>query len=153
MIQNLSLAIFLINKHARAIKASYEAEDDAHCDTFKTLDQTIKVGDYVNVETDSRHNMSVFKVREVDIQPDLQSSKQMKWIVGCIDRANFQTIKRQAADAISAIQDAQREKQRRELADAMLANVEAVKKLPIYDKNGDAEAERPNEDPEGDPEG
>ena len=71
---NYSTAIFLINNHARALKVTYE--DGANPEIVKTLDQTIKLDDYVVVETDTRHKMTVVKVVETDVDFDLEEEWQ-----------------------------------------------------------------------------
>ncbi len=74
---NYSTAIFLINPKVRAIAAVYEPDTDnrkAPRTIFKTFDSTIEVGDYILVPTDTRHKMTVNKVVEVDVEPDLESS-------------------------------------------------------------------------------
>ena len=79
---NYSMAIFLISNQARAISVTYEADEKAAKTIFKTLDPSIAVGDYVVVQTDTRHQMTVCKVVETDIEPDFNSIALMKWIIG-----------------------------------------------------------------------
>lgn len=90
---NYTTAIFLISDQARAVNVTYESDDDAPRTMFKTLDPNIKVDDFVTVPTDTRHHMTVCKVVEVDVEPDLETSKEMKWIVGVVGTADFDQIK------------------------------------------------------------
>jgi len=130
---NYSTAIFLISDQARAVLVTYESEDTAPKTMFKTLDPDIKVDDFVTVPTDTRHNMTVCKVVEVDVEPDLESSTDMKWIIGVVNKADFDQIKSHEGDAIAKIRSAEKTRKRRELRDSLLADVgDSLKALPIY---------------------
>ncbi len=138
---NYSTAIFLISDQARAINITYEEGDDAPKTMFKTLDPDIKIDDYVAVPTETRHHMTVCKVVEVDVEPDLESGKTMSWVVGVVDRADFDKIKSHEGDAIARIKSAEKTRKRKELRDALLADVGSdLEKLPIY-----SQAEASNE--------
>lgn len=136
---NYTTAVFLINKHVRAIVATYEATDSAPRTTFKTLDETIAVGDFVVVPTDTRHKMTVVKVIDTDVDVDFDAPAKMDWIIGKVDREEYETHLKQEGEAITAIKSAELRKKREELAKSMFANnVEALKALPIAAMNGDA---------------
>ena len=138
---NYSTAIFLINKHARAVHATYEAEENAKVTTFKTLDETIRVGDFIIVPTDTRHKMTVCKVTAVDVDVDFDSTATIQWIIGKIDRDPYQQILKQEDAAVQAIKAAELRKKREDLAKSMLANhMDAIKALPIAALNGDSPA-------------
>lgn len=134
---NYSKAIFLISDDVRAVNVTYEKDEPDRPATrtmFKTLNPKIKVDDYVVVPTDTRHHMTVCKVAEVDVEVDLETGNDMEWIVGVVNRANFQKIKSQEGDAISRIKSAEKRRKREELRQALLDDVgeEEVKALPIY---------------------
>jgi len=130
---NYSTAIFLISDQARAVLVTYDSEDTSPKTMFKTLDPDIKVDDFVTVPTDTRHNMTVCKVVEVDVEPDLESSTDMKWIIGVVNKADFDQIKSHEGDAIAKIRSAEKTRKRRELRDSLLADVgDSLKALPIY---------------------
>ena len=135
---NYSTAIFLINQHARAVKAVYE---DGHpAETFKTLDPTIKVNDFVIVQTTTRHNMTVCKITEVDVDIDFDSSKQISWVIDKIERFTYERLFEQEAQAIQAIKSAELRKKREDLKNALLADsMDKIKALPIASMNGDAD--------------
>ena len=132
---NYTTAVFLINKDVRAIVCTYEVDSErqlAPRTTFKSLDKTLKVDDYVLVPTDTRHKMTVCKVVEVDVDVDFDSSTQMAWIIGKVDRVDFEKISSMEGQAIAAIKSAEKLKKRNELRDALLADsAEAIKLLPI----------------------
>lgn len=138
---NFSTAIFLINKHARAIKANYdpEARDSRKAVAiFKTLDPDIKVDDYIVVPTGTRHGFTVVKVSEVDIDLDLDIGEQIDWVVHKVDKAEFDTRLEQEAKAVKTIRSAEIRKKREDLAKAVLADsMDEIKALPISAMNGD----------------
>lgn len=135
---NYSTAVFLINKHVRAILATYEVEDNAKRTLFKTLDDSIKVGDFVIVPTDTRHKMTVVKVTDVDVDVDFDSATPVNWVIGKVDRAAHEQTLAQEGAAIQAIKGAELRKKREDLRDSMLKNhLDAIKALPIAAMNGD----------------
>ncbi|MDX2318315.1 MAG: hypothetical protein QNK44_07920 [Hyphomicrobiaceae bacterium] len=139
---NYSRAIFLISDEVRAVEVTYESHEGAPRTVFKTLDQDIKVDDFVVVPTDSRHNMTVCKVMAVDIEPDLESEKDMKWIIGVVNRSDFEDISSQEGDAITKIKAAERRRKSDELRKTMLAGAEEdLKALPIYTAKDDKTTE------------
>lgn len=139
---NYTTAVFLINKHVRAIQATYEAADNAPRTTFKTLDPEIGVGDFVIVPTDTRHKMTVCKVVECDVDVDFDSTVAMAWIIGKVDRAPHELTLSQEAQAVQAIKSAELRKKREDLAKSVLADkIADIKALPIAAMNGDHPAE------------
>lgn len=137
---NYTTAVFLINKHARAILATYEEQDAAKRTLFKTLDDTIKVDDFIIVPTDTRHRMTVCKVVEVDADVDFESQAKVDWVIGVVDRAEYDKVLAQEGAAIQAIKAAELRKKREDLRDSMLKNhMDSIKALPIY-SNGETQA-------------
>ena len=139
---NYSTAIFLINPKVRAIAAIYEPDTDsrkAPRTIFKTFDQTISVDDYILVPTDTRHKMTVNKVVEVDVEPDLESSAHMSWVIGVVDRAMYEDVLKQEARAIDLMKAAEKTHAREELRKKMLAHVDETKlqALQIARMSGD----------------
>lgn len=138
---NYSTAVFLINKHVRAVKATYEANDGAQQTTFKTLDPAIAVGDFVIVPTDTRHKMTVCKVVETDCDIDMDSPAKVEWIIGRVDRDGYETTLKNEAQAVQQIKAAELRKKREDLANNLLANhLDTIKALPIAAMNGDKPA-------------
>ena len=157
---NYSRAIFLISDEVRALNVTYEPDvppvnnnrDGIKADRvlYKTLDPSIKKGDYVVVPTDTRHKMTVCQVDdEVDVDDvDLESSEEIKWIIGVVNRANFEDIKAQEGDAIAKIKKAEKRAKRAELRKKLLIDAKAedeIKALPIYTskENGQEEVPQP----------
>ncbi|WP_395175089.1 hypothetical protein [Roseibium alexandrii] len=131
---NYSTAIFLINDNARAVMAVYESHESAPKTMFKTLDPNIEEGDFVLVQSGTRHGMTVVKVVDTDpeIEPDFDSHDELKWIVGTIDLEDFEVLKKQEDEAILAIKKAEKRKKRSDLRKTLMADYEeTIKELPI----------------------
>lgn len=73
---NYSTAVMLFNPEIRAISVSYEKDEKGAGKkpfyTYKTLDKTIEKGDLVVVPTDTRHEFTVVRVEEVDVEVDYE---------------------------------------------------------------------------------
>lgn len=119
-----SLIVFLINDSVRAIKGRYE--DGGSETVFKTLDQDIKVDDFVVVQSGTRHGMTVVKVTGVDIDVDLESNIDMLWVVQKIDTPSFSVTLEQEQKAIAAVNAAEKARKRDELRKSLFANHEAT---------------------------
>mgnify|MGYP007071568861 CR=1 FL=1 len=132
---NYSLAVFLINKNARAVRAIYEADAPGNTvkrSLFKTFDPSLAVDDLVIVPTDTRHKFTVVKIVETDIDLDFDTTENVQWIVGRLDLANHATRLQQEQAAIAAIKQAELKKKRDELSKALFADYsENLKALPI----------------------
>lgn len=139
---NYTTAVFLINKHVRAVLGTYEAEDNAKRTVFKTLDETVQVGDFVVVPTDTRHKMTVCKIVETDVDLDFDSTVPVCWIIGKVDRVAHESVLAQEQVAIQAIKSAELRKKRDDLRQAMFADhLDTLKALPIAALNGDTPKE------------
>ncbi len=112
-----SMIAFLVNDHVTAIEGQYE--DGGKIETFKTLDPSIKVDDLVVVESGTRHHMTVVKVKAVDVEPDLDSNTEVKWVVQRIDKEGFKDVLAMEAEAIEVAQKAQRRDKKAALKEAM----------------------------------
>jgi len=119
---NYSSAVMLINQNIRAVKVSYEL--NAHGKpqglyTFKTLDQTIDIGDIVVVPTDTRHNFTCVRVEEIDIDVDFECPVTLKWIVGKADTAAHENILNEEKKWIDTLKAAEKRRKREELKKSM----------------------------------
>lgn len=125
-----SLIVFLINDSARAIKGQYE--DGGVKTLFKTFDATINVDDFAVVESSTRHELTVVKVTEVDVDINFDTEKNVKWVVQKIDMPPYKTVLTQEREAISAVQAAERARKKEELRATMFANHETkIKALSL----------------------
>jgi hypothetical protein len=126
---NYSTAVMLINENIRAIKCSYEPDQkDANGKTvqtyqrymFKTLDHNIKVGDYVVVPTDTRHNLTVVRVEEVDCEVDFDSPIEIKWAIARVENGSAQKILDEEEKWIAELKKAEKRHKREEVKSKML---------------------------------
>lgn len=88
---NKSLAVFLIDENVRAIKVAFS--DASKFYTYKTLDKTIKEGDFVLVL--ARNEYKAVKVVRVDVQDSLDfedTSIEFGWIIQKIDKAAYDDV-------------------------------------------------------------
>lgn len=136
---NYSTAVFLINKDVQAVACSYEVHPDGKPVTpltiYKSLDKTLKSGDYVVVPTDTRHKFTVVRVEQVGAEIDLDSGTQLKWIVSKFDREAYAGMLTQEQAAIDVIKSAELRRKRDELRKAVMIDQTAeteLKALPIY---------------------
>lgn len=129
---NNSTAVFLINDKVRAVYGTYEAGDNAGKTLFKTFDQALRVGDFATVPTNTRHNMTVVKITDVDVDFDIDTGAKIEWVIGKIDLLSYEQTLSQEGVAITMIQSAEKRKKREELRKAIFADQEgAIAALPI----------------------
>lgn len=130
---NYSTAVMLINPTIRAVKGQYE--ENGNPETFKTTDQELRVGEMAVVESGTRWNMTTVKISEVDVDVDFDSSKKMGWVVGKVDTAAHDDLKKMEDAAIELIKKGELRKRREDIKkntlDAVVAgeidNLEIVK--------------------------
>lgn len=135
---NYSTAVMLINPAIRAVKGQYE-ENGPH-EVFKTLDQELKPGDFAVVESGTRWNITTVKISEVDVDVDFDSSKQMGWVIGKVESAAHEKLKKMEADAIDLIKKGELRKRRQDIRKNTLDAVQAgeIDKLEIAQLGGAA---------------
>lgn len=125
-----SRKVFLLDDEPRCVLCTYEADtptQKASSTEFKTWDSNIKVGDYVVVPTDTRHCMTVVKVVDVDVEPNIESHAKMDWIIGTVDRHDFEAIVAQERRFLDAARSAEKARKKKELKEAFLADVDGSK--------------------------
>jgi len=119
---NYSTAIFLINDDVRAIRCAYDPgcayEPDDRSNSpgvFKTFDHEIAVDDFVVVQTNTRHGLTVVKVIEADVDVDFDIASEMKWILQKVEKEPFDLLLKQEVCAIDAVKSAEKRKRRDEM--------------------------------------
>lgn len=131
---NQSTAIFLISDKVRAILAHYDADtptSKAPRSMFKTMDPAIKVGDFIVVPTNTRHNMTVCKVSDIDVDVDFDSAATVAWVLDRVDLKHSVEIEGLEQQAIKRIQSAEKNRKREEIKKAMLADVGDMKFIEL----------------------
>lgn len=132
---NYSKAIFLINQNARSVMVVYDEVNVPGNKKmmFKTLDASIKKDDLVVVPTTTRHNMTVCKVIDTDVDVDYDSPEEILWIVQKVDQESYKGTLAQEQVAIQIIRTSETKKKRADLAKVFLANNEELASLPLAD--------------------
>lgn len=154
---NYSTAIFLVNKSVRAIVGIYEDDDNGKKvvpkTLFKTLDPTIKVGDYVLVPTSTRHKMSINKVVETDVDIDFDVTAPMAWVISVVERDDYERTVKMEETAIVAIKSAEKRRKQDELREALLKDNPFLSSLAIADMGAESPTPpiQPPHSPAGDP--
>ena len=135
-----SRKVFLLegNKEPRCVLAAYLATEKADTTEFKTFNPTIRVDDYVVVPSSTRHNMTVCKICEVDVEPTLDTDDKIDWIVCTIDRSSYMDTIKQEGIFIDAVKEAEKASLKKKLREDFLANVD-VSDLKIVEYKPNSE--------------
>lgn len=129
LINNYSLAVFLLEDTTRCVAVSYDPTDTVYQPnsskrvpktvSFKTLDQALAVGDYVIVPTETRHGFTVGKVEEVDLAVDFSSSEQMRWVADRFDKDVYKQILTQEEGIVGKVRHANVNAAKRSMQEAL----------------------------------
>ena len=138
---NYSTAVMLINTSIRAVRGLYE--ETGKETNFKTIDQTLKVGDFAVVESGTRWGITTVKVVDVDVDVDFDSNEHMHWVVQKIDRPAHDEILKMENAAIDVIKKGELRKRREDIKKNTLGAFAAgeIEKLGITQLAGPAPAE------------
>lgn len=119
---NYSTSVLLINPNIRVVRCEYDPDDTKSkvANYFKTLDPNVKLDDLVVVPTRTRHNMTVVRVKEVDVPYDINSPGELPWIVQRVNVEAYEKVLEEEKVAIEAIRSADIRRQREELGKALL---------------------------------
>ena len=128
--------LFVINDAARAVKLNYDplevrASGEVSTSLGKTLDHTLEVGDFVVVESDTRHGITVAKIVEVDVDVDVESSTPIRWIFQKIDNEQREGVLAAEAEAQRQVREVELRRKRERLRKAMFDDDANVKKLEL----------------------
>ena len=120
-----SKIVFLINDKVRLIRVSYDGAqlpgEKPSYYNFKTLDQSLAVDDFVVVETNTRHGLTVCKVVEVDLDVDFDDGQPLKWAFQRVDSAAIELIRAQEGEAMKAAARAELKRKRDQLREGIFA--------------------------------
>lgn len=119
---NKSTLVFLVNDDVRAVRGSYESGENAPTHIFKTFDLSIEVGDLVTVQSNTRHDVTVVKITEVEVDLDVETSAQINWVVQRINQRPFIKTLAEEAALILASQSAQKARRKAELQEGLYAD-------------------------------
>lgn len=131
-----SKLIFLINDDVRVVRVTYEDIEGVPTYAHKTMDQSIEVGDYVAIKTDTRHLMTVAKVVEVDVEPDLDMTP-IEWLRAKVDLADYLLVEEQELQLTTAAASAEKRALREKLRADMTIDQEAMSGLTLLSQSSD----------------
>lgn len=138
MMQNYSLAVFLLHDKCRGMHGIFETDtptSQAKREFFKTFDPAIKEGDLVAVETGTRHHVSVVKIVAADVPPSFTSSEQARWIISKVDLTDHKRLQDMEKQAVEAVKEAELKKERHDLKKTMLGDFgDTLNNLPIVNQ-------------------
>lgn len=123
-----SRKVFLLDNEPRCVLATYDKDNDnykkAKRTEFKTFDDTVEVDDLVVVKTDTRHGYTVVKVVEVDVEPELDSSEEINWVVSKVDTVAYAGIVKHERSFLDAAAKAEKKRRKAQLKADFLADVD-----------------------------
>lgn len=126
LVINPTLAIFMTDISVRMIAVQFP--DSENHFAYKTLDQTIEVGDAVVVELPKGRRKAsgqppflVVPVVATDIEFNYGSNHNFGWVVGKVDTAYIEGLMQQEAKIMKVAQKASQEAQRRAFRDELTA--------------------------------
>ena len=115
-----SREIFLINDQVKALKGEYEP--DGTPSLLKTFDPTIKVGDYLVVQSTTRHKITTVKVTEVNVDFDMHGTTPMQWVISKVDLNAYTEMLENEDAAIRKLADLRMRREREQLRKTMLGD-------------------------------
>jgi len=124
---NYSTAIFLANDAVRAVNVSYDLDPitgkgNRPFYTFKTFDQSIEVGDFVLVPTNTRHKMTAVRVEEINVEVEPTSTIELKWVIQKLDTTLYEDTLKKEESMIATIKSAKRRREREKLQEELIAD-------------------------------
>jgi len=132
MTMHSSRKVFLLDNEPRCVLATYEKDEGPLYNTkkvktteYKTFDDDVAVDDLVIVKTNTRHGFTVVKVKEVDVEPDLDSSDEINWVVSRFDTGIYEGIIKKEEEFLSAVRKAEKTRRKAELKKDFLADADA----------------------------
>lgn len=112
---NYSRAVLIVNDKIKVVAGKYEETQKETL--FKTLDPTLKVGDFCVVESNTRWGITTVKITKVDAESDVDfdAPETMNWVVSKINMSDHQAIKDLETQAITAIKAGELRKRREDI--------------------------------------
>lgn len=119
---NNTLVVSLFEEKVQFIRVKFNSDDSSSW-TYKTLRPDIRIGDLVIVpaknnisgESSNPEEYKLVTVTEINVDIDIYSSVQYKWIVSTVDLAEYRSILARELQLITEINQLKRRKQKSEL--------------------------------------
>lgn len=131
-----SRKVFLIEESCLCIEATYNENDAPK--QFKTFDSSIEIDDYLIVPKDTCHKMTVVKVTKINIHPDIKSDKAMDWVIGKVDRSQFEDTLDRESRFIQKAREGERKREMAQMKADIFGDVpeEELKMLSLSSQDG-----------------
>jgi hypothetical protein len=110
---NYSTAVMIINPAIKAVMGKYE--ESGVPELFKTILTDLKVGDFAVVESGTRWGFTTVKITELNVDPDFDSSKTVRWVVQRVSVEQHENIKGMEDVAIELIKKGELRKRREDI--------------------------------------
>lgn len=128
-IKNYSTALFLVNDEVQAITAHYEPDNPASSvkaprEIFKTFDRTLKKGDLIIVPSSTRHQVTTCMVDEVGAQLDLDTTANVRWVIGKIDMGAFEATKAKEDRLINSMKQAEARARQADIRTKLMSSID-----------------------------
>ena len=127
-----SLDVFILSDDVRGMKACYEPNGTSAL--FKTFDEDIAVDDYIVVETNTRHNMTVVQVTAVDVEPDYNDDTPVKWVINKVYLGALDNILEAEQEANRFIAECTKRSERKRLQQGLVEMDDSVKALSLFSR-------------------
>lgn len=114
--------IFLINPTCRAMVVNYDPDKPSEERIVKTLDPNIQKDDLVVVPATTRHEFTVCRVVEADVDIDFERNIKVDWIVHKVDQESYKKMVEEENFAVQKIRSAEIRQKREELSEKLLKN-------------------------------
>jgi hypothetical protein len=122
---NPTASVMLVEDSIRPCMVEYDPENyknNSGTTFFKCLDPNIKVDDLVIVTTNTRHGMTVAKVKKIgvaDVPVNFEGADMWGWVVGPVPHEQHKRILDTERQIVGRVQEAHTNKLKTELKDAM----------------------------------
>lgn len=127
---NPSASVMLVEDSIRPCMVEYDPDNyknNSDHKFFKCLDPSIKVDDLVIVSTNTRHGMTVAKVKKIgvaDVPVNFEGTDVWGWIIGPVPSEQYKKVLETERAIVGRVQEANTNKLKAELKAAMgLGNV------------------------------
>tara|TARA_Y100001956_G_scaffold79859_1_gene93987 strand:- start:2312 stop:2743 length:432 start_codon:yes stop_codon:yes gene_type:complete len=127
-----SLDVFILSDEVTGIMACYEPDEPPVL--FKTFDKKIAVDDYIVVETNTRHNMTVVQVTAVGVEPDYSSDTPVKWVIDKVDNSELKDILDAEEEGNKVIAECTKRSERTRLQQSLVEMDDSVKALRLFSR-------------------
>lgn len=126
--QNKSTVLILLNQELlggalHTVRVCYDEGGKNQHTLKKTFISDLKPGEFVIVETNTRHNATVCKVVETDVEVDFDDDTPIGWVFARVDMEALDKLRGEEARILQIIVDAELKERREKLKNTVLAQL------------------------------